>query len=719
MWNRLFSISKSVCWTVCTLSNIAGISFAKAEEDSFVVNSLPVSWPRDPWQRPTHARVIHQAPQSWEDIFSHTRPYRFWWDDMGVTATIEVQEKLRWKVIATDVAPGWISPPMPSNKVFRIRLQGGTRNSVVIRDTAWITPTDLAQLAKEQDNATLSNSIGEMHHNSETNTTWIALDSGGVLSIQGDERTLWTTWSGLPDNRVISVTSTGADTIIGTATGFAWIRDGQVRGIRDNDLIDPYVQALAITDKKLYIGTYKGLQTMYGTSSEDHSTQTNTLIANNSIFSIFTSENDIWVGHNGITQIEERADGTSTQRSHSWTGPVYSITKHNGDLYVATTNKGVVQFSNGTSNTVLPVEATSMLSMENQLWVAGGETGLWTIPQQSILPALTVWSLAPYQTPTGPHLLLGTNTGLHTYTPHTKQLQANPISNWSTDQSTYDLYISRDHSKGIISTTNGIFALGADSDAQNAYFAEIAPTQKIFNILEITDTLLYTTQQDILFWDANENIQKISTKKNIIDAQIWKNKIWIQHNSGIQVYNTLWSDDKKLSSIELEAEYPLSNNISTLSNILSIGLNALWTVSKEKNQQYLVELQYTGDNIESTKHKVPPNTTITSVASSGLTVCLGTKDGVMRYWKTRENGWEDVLGDQDEGVEISAVAADIQQGCWASGIDGSIMRIDKDGNMRILRLAEPDPPRVWKIIPDGNFAWILTEKGTWYVEIPT
>ena len=91
--------------------------------------ALPLNDSLDPWGRPTHARVIIEPPSELADLYAAERRFRFWWDDVGLTATIEIRGKLRWKTLATDVPLGWISDELPRGSVFRIRLEGGTRTS--------------------------------------------------------------------------------------------------------------------------------------------------------------------------------------------------------------------------------------------------------------------------------------------------------------------------------------------------------------------------------------------------------------------------------------------------------------------------------------------------------------------------------------------------------------------------------------------------------------
>ena len=85
--------------------------------------AAPLNDSLDPWGRPTHARVIIEPPSELADLYAPERRCRFWWDDVGLTATIEIRGRLRWKTLATDVPLGWISDELPRDSIFRIRLK--------------------------------------------------------------------------------------------------------------------------------------------------------------------------------------------------------------------------------------------------------------------------------------------------------------------------------------------------------------------------------------------------------------------------------------------------------------------------------------------------------------------------------------------------------------------------------------------------------------------
>ena len=55
-----------------------------------------------------------------------------------------------------------------------------------------------------------------------------------------------------------------------------------------------------------------------------------------------------------------------------------------------------------------------------------------------------------------------------------------------------------------------------------------------------------------------------------------------------------------------------------------------------------------------------PPSPATAISPSGLTLCVGTEDGLFRLWKGREGDkmWENPLGFQDQNVEIVSVVGD-------------------------------------------------------------
>ena len=151
--------------------------------------AAPLNDSLDPWGRPTHARVIIEPPSELADLYAPERRFRFWWDDVGLTATIEIRGRLRWKTLATDVPLGWISDELPRDSVFRIRLEGGARTSNPLSADQFYGPTDLARLADP--NAMFSSIVLDLDTDESTDKPsdlWGATYNGGLIQIHTNNK---------------------------------------------------------------------------------------------------------------------------------------------------------------------------------------------------------------------------------------------------------------------------------------------------------------------------------------------------------------------------------------------------------------------------------------------------------------------------------------------------------------------------------------------------
>ena len=95
-------------------------------------------------------------------------------------------------------------------------------------------------------------------------------------------------------------------------------------------------------------------------------------------------------------------------------------------------------------------------------------------------------------------------------------------------------------------------------------------------------------------------------------------------------------------------------------------------------------------------------------------VCIGTLDGLQRLW-VNSGEVEDVLGGRDARVAVPAVAADPDGGCWFAAEDGTVGRAMLDGTVEAVQLLGGHWPV--RIVPSGDRAWVLTEKGTWLIRL--
>jgi ligand-binding sensor domain-containing protein len=100
---------------------------------------------------------------------------------------------------------------------------------------------------------------------------------------------------------------------------------------------------------------------------------------------------------------------------------------------------------------------------------------------------------------------------------------------------------------------------------------------------------------------------------------------------------------------------------------------------------------------------------------SGDVVCLGTSDGLEIMFPDGEV--IDVLGQVDAREEVSAVSADGSGGCWFATAAGKVGRTGADDQHRTRILPLESDAEIHRLVPDGDWAWVLTNQGTWRVHI--
>jgi hypothetical protein len=110
------------------------------------------------------------------------------------------------------------------------------------------------------------------------------------------------------------------------------------------------------------------------------------------------------------------------------------------------------------------------------------------------------------------------------------------------------------------------------------------------------------------------------------------------------------------------------------------------------------------------------STAVHDLAPLGAGVCLATDDGVLHLFP--DGDVIDPLGDVDEGVHVDAVASDGAGGCWYASIDGRVGRIAADDAHAWAQLPFRDTVEVREIVADGDWAWVVTEEGTYRIWVP-
>lgn len=663
------------------------ICFVQAESTTNSTTSRFTSTPvyADPWGRPTHARVVIEPPQTVEDLYSTKRRFRFWWDDIGVTATIEIQGRLRWRTLATDVPLGWISDELPRGSVFRIRLEGGARTSDPLSTPRYYSPTDIARSSGTA--PLLSNIILDM----DTGTKlWGAGYTGGLIEVSdSDSVNTWTRWDGLPDDRVLSVSVDDEVTWVGTTNGLAKIYDGKVLQIWNDALADSYVQSLDAKDGIVYIGTYQGLDRLINATDQPRIEH---LLPQWSVFSLLTDGKRTAVGYEGITFISDQ-DNISSQ---DWPGNIEALAQIDDALWMATETKGLVKSTSEGTTILLDEQIYDILPREEDVWIAG-QGHIWSISKTHPHTVTgKVVGLGPMNTLAefDNHIWYGAN-GLHSlnlslpwedpnlsqvikHTPLITHASMNDLLPLETGLYFSDSISAAPQTIGTVQKTTPLAMDVAQIQFTAAQFHH-SPSKKQLWMWNTTLTKQYT--------DGVE--ERHNLEHPIIDMADWLGQTWFVDEVGLYK----WQDNGDHS---LEYELPeiqeLSSNGATL-----------WIRT-----------------IDSIHHVTPSTVTeyatpspVTAVAPSGLTVCVGTEDGLFRFWKGREDMWENPLGMQDQNVKIIDTIGDDKGGCWIAGEDGSIGLIDIDGGSTWWHLPEPDPPTIHKLILERNQVWVLTEEGAW------
>ena len=638
----------------------------------------------DPWGRPTHARVVIEAPSSIEDLYASERRFRFWWDNTGATATIEMRSALRWKTIATEVSVGWISEELPRNAVFRIRLKDGKRSSNPLSAPHFYSPSDLAKLSilgAQEPNPLLSNVVLDLEGGKDL---WVATYGGGLVQYTEQGTRIWTQWDGLPDDRVLSVSvdrSLEEDvTWVGTATGLAQIYQGQVQHIWQKELANPYVQSLDAAKGRVYVGTYKGLDVI-----EEH--QVTHLLSPWSVFSILSDGNKVAVGYEGITFINE--DGRIT--TQDWSGNIDALAQIGNSLWMATEHKGLVQSNRSGSTVVLAEPIQDILATPEKVYLAGTEK-IWSVSpndpstlRPEIQDVRDPLALATYKD----RIWIGGTNGLRSFTDN--ESSKVPDVPWTSNQKLVDLAIA--DSQILLSLDSALLpiALGNDRPLELVHpQPEPVLTQPAFHLYkeEIWIWSRHTLQQFV----DNRFIATHQIPESILDVEDWLGNIWLASTRGLYKYE--------------ETAFQLKIEVPNLEGLSSDG-HTLWFYTRD-SVHHLTPAK-------STAFEAP--STVTAIAPSGLSLCVGTENGLFRLWKGREGEkmWEDPLGIQDQNVEIVDVVGDNTGACWMAGEDGSIGKIALDGSSIWWHLPEPDPPKIHKLVLDHQQIWVLTEAGTWFL----
>lgn len=667
----------------------------------------------DPWGRPGHLRVVQEPPRSWSDLDAPRARHRLFWDAGEGLATIWVEHHGAWRVLATQAEPGWTSRPLPVESRFRVVLEGAQRTSPVVAAPAWRSPAELAQLGATRPSVG-ARTVGDLSLDAQTGRLLVATLGGGAVSLDSAGRLdqAWTRWEGLPSDRVVAVALEGGRGLVGTAQGLAVLEDGRVRRVLDDALPDPYVQAVGWVGGRAWVGTYRGLARL------DPGGPT-TVLPDASVFSITPAvRGGLWVGYRGLQWVAEDAPPWPANEAAPGSpylpgDDVYDVLDTGaGGLLAASLEQGVrallpTSAGGGERVPVGPLEGTTGLARtEAGLWVAAGSGGLFGPDGDPVGPGdgldvHAAWSAAAQP---GGVLHVGTDQGLWTLWStfatadapaperRVRDVLHHPLSAWPADTASQALW--RGPEGVVLGGREGVRVVGAPWP--EAGDLVVAAPPRVVAITE-AEGVLWAVGQDALSLDRRGRLQRVRLPERATDAAAAADGLWWTGDAG------LWRVPPEEGRAVLVAPLPDATRVAP-------GVRGVWVLSRG------VVFRVVG-GVSRPYLRVGA---ALDLAPAGDAVWVGTEEGLERLWLSGEDPGrvDDVLGDRDRGVEVPAVAATQDGGCWFAAADGTVGRVSAAGDAAAISLPEPDPARPLRIVPDGDqHAWVLTEQGTWRVRL--
>jgi ligand-binding sensor domain-containing protein len=104
---------------------------------------------------------------------------------------------------------------------------------------------------------------------------------------------------------------------------------------------------------------------------------------------------------------------------------------------------------------------------------------------------------------------------------------------------------------------------------------------------------------------------------------------------------------------------------------------------------------------------------VRDLAPMGGGVCLATDDGLAILFPDGEV--LDPLGHTDQGMVVVAVAGDGVGGCWYLSRTGRVGRVSAADEHTSRQLPLEGDARAQRIFADGDWAWVVTDQGTWRI----
>jgi ligand-binding sensor domain-containing protein len=676
----------------------------------------------DAWSRPEQLRAVRAPPERWADLRREARPVRLYWDEGGPPADIEQIDARGSRLVAESARPGWQSAAVERDVRFRVRLGPSGRWSEPVSPDPWSSPADLARLAAGGQAAILAEDVGQIVADPTSGGAWASSLGGGLVALEakGEGLRVLTRWDGLPDDRAISVDTDGQRVLVGTARGAALLEGGRVVRVWDDALSDPYVQSVLLDGPRLWLGTFHGLDRVTGGQIE-------AILAPWSVFSLSQALNgQLWVGYQGVQRIPKDAPpvtkpvlGPAAPEPEPEPGPgwlaednVYGLLDGGDTVWLAGQKSGLFTVSGEGAPIAAPdyprAAAYSVAAQGGGLYVASGAYGLLgpdRTPWGEVdgMPGSSIWSVAAE--PGGGLWVAGDDGAALVLLPdpaaprepgrrvRPRAVRLYPLSPWP----------AATHAEALWLTPKGAFLAGAEGvrsiGAPHRWAANlvVAAGAEVHALQEDADGSLWALGRRAIRLDRKGHLHQVALPSTVWTAAESGGRLWVGGDDGLWFYDP--DGDRFLPGA----------NLDDVTRVRAGGLG-LWAISR----RLVFQVVAGGARPYLRAH---PALDLAPVEGA---VWLGTTEGLERLivGGPRDGEVEDSLGKSDAGVEVPAVADDGAGGCWFAAEDGTVGRVTASGEQGSVHLPGPNPPRPKAIVAEGvDAAWILTEAGTWRVEV--